>query len=161
MGLIVCHVCERQRVISPIKRNNYRCSNCGTQNALIIKHGHLWATRQEKDGKNKIEAMRDTYAGLKRIGEYKKYSSKWSLAKFRSIFGIWPPHEISEVPPSPASKALLVWIKKSNDAWKKQKRLEEGQRQTEHPALRLPELEPVELDVMSPYMTAADWEVVL
>jgi hypothetical protein len=104
----------------------------------------------------KIEALRRTYAGLRWLEENKKFKPKYADAKFRSMFGYWPPDEIIDVPPYVLSQNLLWWITRSNQAWKKAKRLEE---QTKAPqvVLRLPASE----DAPSPFMTAEDWGVEL
>jgi hypothetical protein len=156
MALIICCGCERQRKISPIKRNIYTCSNCGAKHPRIIRRQKIWANWEDSPGIVKIEALRRTYAGLRWLAENKKFKPKYADAKFRSIFGYWPPDEIIDVPPYVLSQNLLWWITRSNQAWKKAKRLEE---QTKAPQviLRLPASE----DTLSPFMTAEDWGVEL
>ncbi len=151
MGLIVCCGCDRQREISPVKRINYNCSNCGAKKPRIIFRRKIWNNWSENTGIIKIEALRRTYAGLKWWAENKEYKPKYADAKFRSIFGNWPPDEISDVPPYSPTANLLWWIAKSNEAWKKKKRLEEKELQVELPVVSLP----------SPLMTDDDWSVEL
>lgn len=166
MGLIVCHSCERQRVISPIKRLIYTCSNCGAKNPRIIRRRKVWANWDDIDGKDKTEALRATYAGLKWLTENKGFKPKYPDAKFRSIFGYWPSDEICQVPSYPPSPALLNWIARSNAAWKRVKALEEKERQP-NLVIRLPKSgdnEGVQDELVSsasPLMTEEDWNVKL
>ena len=168
MPLLVCPACERQRIIQKLEKIDYICSNCGAHKALKIRRKGLWTSWADKAGVIKIEAMRGTYAGLKRIAEFNKYNPKWPLPKFKSIFHIWPPYEISEVPPAPPSKALLRWIAKSNEAWRKAKR-EEEKKMAPETVLRLPEPDQEVLsgtlsqgEAYTPsFMTAEDWKIKL
>ncbi len=159
MGLVICFACDRQREISPVKRIKYTCSNCGAKNPRIIRRQKIWKNWEENAGIIKIEALRRTYAGLKWLAENRKFKPKYPDAKFKSIFGYWPPDEILEVPPYAPTSNLLWWIGRSNEAWKKQKRLEEKEKAPTI-LLRLPEPSSA-LATSSPYMTADDWEVKL
>jgi hypothetical protein len=140
------------------------------KNPRIIHRRKIWANWEENAGIIKIEALRRTYAGLKFWGEMKEYKPKYADAKFRSIYGYWPPDEILEVPSYSPTTHLRWWIAKSNEAWKKARRLEELHRAASPvpgdgnprravrtgPLIFLPPLE----DAPS-LMTADDWSVEL
>lgn len=110
----------------------------------------IWMDWQEKDGKIKDEALRVTYARLKYWAENRNYKPGWVSVKFKMIFGYWPPDEIvNNVESVSPNEGLMRWIAKSNEAWRRQKRLEEKLR--EPPAdLKL------RLEGPSPLMTEDD-----
>ena len=159
MALLVCCACERRRIVTPIRRDRYVCSNCGAQPALVVRQKVSWTSWSERDGVARLDAMRETYAGLCRIAEFKEYNQKWPLPKFKSLFGIWPPYEFGELPSSPPSQALLKWIQKSNEAWKQAKREEEKKAPVFDPG-PVDEEEAQDLPC-SIFMTADDWNVKL
>lgn len=156
VALIVCCGCARQREISEGVRKNLVCSNCGAQKPRIIYLRKSWHNWENIDGKNKIEAMREIYAGLIWLRDARKYSEKYPLAKFRAIFGCWPPYDFDNIPALPPTSGLLNWLHRSNEVWKRQKRSEEKAAEPEV-VLKLPEPEPP----IPSWMTDEDWLVKL
>src|SRR5215469_11334983 len=102
MPLIVCLICDRQlEVFRDIA--GLVCSNCGVLEPRVIpdkarRGSDDWSAR---DGVPKIEAQRRTLAALKWLRDTKGHKPGYPNAKFRSIFGYWPPREIEDVPPDP------------------------------------------------------------
>src|SRR5215469_14670745 len=92
--LIVCLFCDRTREVFR-SQNNMVCSNCGVRDPRIVRDHREYEDWSNKDGLPKIEAQRRVYAGLKWIRETKNHKNGYALAKFKDIFGCWPPDEIA------------------------------------------------------------------
>lgn len=153
-ALIVCLICDRQRkVFDPYGISV--CSNCGVTDPRIIRNRKIWQDWDNKYGVPKIEAQRRAYAGLKWLRDQKGYKNGYASAKFKGIFGYWPPQEIEDVPPSPPFAGLSRRIAVDNARWTKQKRAEERANPTVVEPLPMP------ADGLPSFMTADDWTVKL
>jgi hypothetical protein len=161
MGLLICIACERCREISPIRRRNYFCSNCGAYFPRIIRQKKWW-TEKQYNQKNKTEALRATYAALRWIAENKKYSTGYCAVKFNIIFRYWPPDAYSDIPALPPSSNLLRFIGRQNQLWRIQKLAEEAEAKKMAPVLALaPSSLTTEANYSPSWMTEEDWQVKL
>jgi hypothetical protein len=153
-ALIVCLVCDRQHyVVDPYHINI--CSNCGVREPYIVRDHRIYEDWSDKDGIPKIEAQRRTYAGLKWLCNIKGHKPGYPLAKFRDIFGCWPPREIEDVPAEAPTVGLIRKIAVSNASWKKQKRAEEQANKPVIAKITHP------VDYAPSWMTDEDWTVKL
>lgn len=167
MGLIICCACDRQRERRPIKRGgNVRCSNCGAYGPRIIYRRKVWADWAERDGLERMEARRRTFAGLRWIVESKGYKPGWSAVKFKALFGEWP--DGLDVPIYEPTQGLLDWIRRSNARWKAARKKMEGAclgvstlNGEIEPSVTLASTRPptFSINAPSPLMTVEDWEV--
>src|SRR5215472_10064650 len=123
-ALIVCLICDRQRKVFDTYGINI-CSNCGVRDPRIVRDHRQVEDWSNKDGISNIEAQRRAYARLKWLRDTKRHKQGFALAKFKDIFGYWPPREIEDVPPEAPTAGLLRRINHDNLLWKKQKRAEE------------------------------------
>lgn len=156
-ALVVCLICDRTRILFWAK-NALRCSNCGVPDPRVIldtDHKAWTGDYELKDGLPKIEAMRRTYGMLKWIRDTKNFKPKWPDAKFRDIFGCWPPKEIENAPDDPPTAGLLRIIHIGNQRWKKAKKEQER--------LKIITADPDPLqrvqEGVPSFMTETDWDV--
>src|SRR5215469_1914282 len=154
MPLILCLICDRQREVW-LPPENLVCSNCGVPGPKVLRDRRSWDDWSPKDGVPKIEAQTRTLAALKWLRDTKGHKPGFANAKFRSIFGYWPPREIEDVEPSPPVGGLMKRIASDNIAWKKQKRAEEAANPTVVAKITPP------VDYAPSFMTADDWAVKL
>lgn len=166
MGLIICCGCDRQRERQPIKRGgNVRCSNCGAYGPRIIYRRKIWLDWSEKDGLERMEARRRSYAGLRWIVESRGYKPGWASVKFKGLFGGWP-DGLEEVPAYEPTQGLLDWIRRGNARWKAARKLQEKGGGVERGLYPSDEVEPsvtlaCPLPPASELMTEDDWNVTL
>jgi hypothetical protein len=99
--------------------------------------------------------QRRTLAGLKWLRDQKGYKQGYPSAKFRSIFGYWPPREIEDVSPEAPTTGLMRRIAVDNGHWKKLKRAEEKANPTVVEPLPMP------VEGLPSFMNADDWAVKL
>jgi len=134
------------------------CSICGANNPIVIrsestigKH-RSWIEWGDKDGVSKEEACLRAYNALWWIAEQRHYKTKWIEFKFLKIFGFYAQYATA---PEPPRAALMYWLHRENEAFKRRKREEEL---TNRPVIaKIPH--PV--DYVPSWMTDEDWAVKL
>jgi len=154
MPLIVCLLCDRQREVFRVQ-SGMVCANCGVGDPRIVRDRRIWSDWEPKDGLPKIEAQRRTLAGLKWIQDNKGHKKGFPVAKFKDIFGDWPPREIEAVPPEAPTASLLRRIAWDNMRWKKQRRAEEKAEP------KVVAQFPIPPEGLPSFMNADDWAVKL
>jgi hypothetical protein len=144
LGLIICLSCGRQRLVSPIKKKNYFCSNCEARHPRLVRREIALVVWADREGVEPELARHQTFAGLKKYAEYRGYKPGWASMKFKELFGRWPNGESNEAA-APAAHELLGWIRRQNAAYGRRMRAKE----------KPPAAEP---EQGSPLMSAEDWD---
>jgi superfamily II DNA or RNA helicase len=108
------------------------CPNCGEEikphvSGLVEIDGELveiTAAGYRADKKSRtnrytatIEEKAKFLAGLKYIGIERGYKSGWSANQYRMKFQVWPDHSIQEIPPSPPTMEVKMWVRSSQIRW--------------------------------------------
>lgn len=120
MGLVACPGCGNRKAVKPIKRGSrFKCS-CGCLAVLIL----VRAKGSDRKGVDRVEARRQTLAGLKKHAELRGFKPGWIAHKFRTLWGEWP--NGIETDPEPMLAELRLWIKKEARLWAKTRKASEG-----------------------------------
>jgi DNA repair protein RadD len=103
-----------------------RCPSCGF---IAVKHNKIEPTagelkeleRQKKADRENID--REAFlAGLKAHGIMKGFKPGWAATQYREKFGVWPNHQIENVPPADeVNEDAAKWIKHQLIKWLKGK----------------------------------------
>ena len=145
MGLLICVVCLRQKILKPIPRRPFRCTNCGARVVRKVRRVKVWMDLSDKPGIDPEQARLQTYSGLLWFVHSRGYKIGWAAVKFRALTSSWPPREWSELEPGNVSLELMLWERKQQAAYAKMQRDKE----------KVAKAKPVEQS--SPLMSEEDW----
>jgi hypothetical protein len=125
--LIVCPACGRRRTLPKRPKGLLVCSVCGARGARVRYPRQIrwWEPAGEYEGLGREAGRHAAFAGFKWWAEHRGFKPGYPSQKFRAMFGCWPNGEQTEEGRAPGPD-LLRWIRMQANAWKKQKRKEEG-----------------------------------
>jgi hypothetical protein len=164
VGLIICIACGRQRQVTPLKRGDYRCTNCGGHAAILVRQQKVWADWEDKDGVDIETATHRTYGGLIWWADKKGYKKAkgWAAHKFKKIFRRWPNGEANDANGQAPSSELSRWIDKQKAAYARERRKrEQGNQRLAELGDRISVRSGNGVDDTGSLMTAEDWKVEL
>ena len=73
----------------------------------------------EYDDRSDSDRRAETYPEIDWIRFDMGRAAGWTAHTFKALFGVWPERWMKDLTPVPASAALQRWVRRRDNAWKK------------------------------------------